>query len=101
MSMNHCLTKCVSFVRTRKFISTAVVAFALSAGSLAAQAEEGFTSLFNGTDLTGWKYFGNKGGEYLAKDGMIVCTKNSHGNLLTEAEYSDFVLRLEFKLDPD
>ncbi|MDB6122964.1 MAG: hypothetical protein JWQ71_1957 [Pedosphaera sp.] len=99
--MNNCLTKCVSFVRTRKFISTAVVALALSAGSLAVQAEEGFTSLFNGKDLTGWKYFGNKGGEYLAKDGLIVCTKNSHGNLLTEAEYSDFVLRLEFKLEPD
>jgi hypothetical protein len=29
-----------------------------------------------------------------------VCPENGGGNLLTEQEYSDFVLRLEFKLTP-
>ncbi|HEX8915012.1 MAG TPA: DUF1080 domain-containing protein [Humisphaera sp.] len=75
-----------------------------------AKVEEGFTSLFNGKDLTGWIYGKTKGkdgkeGEnkagkgYQVKDGGIVyCTKGDGGNLYTEKEYSNFVLRFEFKL---
>lgn len=66
--------------------------------------EEGFTSLFNGKDLTGWIYGKkgdgeNKAGEgYRVKDGAIYCTKNDGGNLYTEKEYGDFTFRFEFKL---
>jgi hypothetical protein len=61
-------------------------------------AEEGFVSLFNGKDLTGWT-----GGteDYSVKDGVITFKKGGHGNLLTEKEYKDFDLRLEFKLEPE
>lgn len=55
--------------------------------------EEGFTSLFNGTDLTGWT--GDTDG-YKAEDGLLVCKPG--GNLYTEADYSDFNFRFEFKL---
>lgn len=58
--------------------------------------EEGFTSLFNGVDLTGWT--GAKIG-YRAQDGMLVADKPL-GNLYTNAEFSDFILRFEFKLTP-
>ncbi|MCX6867055.1 MAG: DUF1080 domain-containing protein, partial [Verrucomicrobia bacterium] len=61
-----------------------------------ARAEEtGFTSLFNGKDLTGWA--GDTKG-YVAEDGMIVCRPG--GNLYTEKEFSDFIFRFEFKLTP-
>src|SRR6266571_2167770 len=69
-----------------------------------AEVEEGFTSLFNGKDLTGWVYGKtqkglNKSGEgYRVENGAIYCTLNDGGNLYTEKEYSDFVLRFEFKL---
>ena len=69
-----------------------------------AEVEEGFTSLFNGKDLTGWVYGKtqkglNKSGEgYRVENGLIYCTLNDGGNLYTEKEYSDFVLRFEFKL---
>jgi hypothetical protein len=59
------------------------------------QSEEGFVPLFNRKDLSGW--IGDTRG-YEVKEGTIVC--KSRGNLYTEKEYSDFVLRFEFKLTP-
>ncbi len=59
---------------------------------------EGFVSLFNGKDLSGW--VGNTKG-YVAEDGRIVVHPElGGGNLYTEKEYSDFVFRFEFKLTP-
>lgn len=65
-----------------------------------AAAEPGFFPLFNGTNLDGWKLVGGKGPGYLAKDGMIVCPADGGGNLFTEKEYANFVLRFEFRLSP-
>jgi hypothetical protein len=59
--------------------------------------DEGFTSIFNGKDLTGWT---GAADEYEVRDGAIVCKDDHGGNLYTEEEYSDFVVRLEFKLPP-
>jgi hypothetical protein len=63
-----------------------------------AEADEGFAPLFNGRDLSGW----TGGGEgYAAEDGKIVVhPERGGGNLFTEKEYADFVLRFEFKLWP-
>jgi len=61
-----------------------------------AETENGFVSVFNGEDLSGWK--GDVIG-YKAEDGKLVAD-NPLGNLYTEDEYSDFVLRFEFKLTP-
>ncbi len=60
---------------------------------------EGFVPLFNGVDLQGWT--GNKI-DYFPHKGMIVCrpTGQGSGNLYTDKEYSDFILRFEFKLTP-
>lgn len=76
-----------------------LAAFCAFTSYIHAESEKGFVSLFDGQSLNGWTYFGNKGGEYFVKDGVIVCPEKSKGNLLTDGEYSDFVLRLEFKLD--
>ncbi len=60
---------------------------------------EGFTALFNGSNLDGWQ--GNKT-DYVVEDGEIVIRpkRGGHGNLFTEKEYSDFNFRFEFKLTP-
>lgn len=57
---------------------------------------EGFTALFNGKDLTGWKSTG-KMEQWLAEDGVIVCKGGGGGFLLTEKEFGDFELRCEYK----
>lgn len=64
-----------------------------------ASVEKGFTSLFNGQNLDGWT--GNKT-SYQVMDGQIVVQpdQGSGGNLYTENEYSDFILRFEFQLTP-
>jgi hypothetical protein len=62
-----------------------------------AQDDSGFVPLFNGKDLTGW--FGATDG-YAVEDGVLYCKAGSGGKLYTEQEYSDFVLRFEFKLTP-
>lgn len=65
----------------------------------AVQAEDGFTPLFNGRDLKGWTLVGRHGPGYTVENGSIVCPKDGGGNLFTEAEYSNFILRFEFKLE--
>lgn len=68
------------------------------------QAEPGFTSLFNGKDLAGWVYGRRGAGEnksgngYHVENGVIYSTKEDGGNLYTEKEYSDFVLRFDVRL---
>lgn len=65
--------------------------------TLSAQDTDGFNSIFNGQDLTGWT---GAVENYEVKNGSIVCKSGKGGNLLTEQEYSDFVARMEFKLPP-
>ena len=67
--------------------------------------EQDFTSLFNGQDLTGWVYgtrangAENKSGKgYQVENGVLYSTREDGGNLYTEKEYSDFILRFEVKL---
>lgn len=59
--------------------------------------DEGFTSVFNGKDLTGWT---GEVDNYEVKEGAIICKPDHGGVLHTEEEYGDFVVRLEFKLPP-
>lgn len=61
-------------------------------------SEDGFISVFNGTDLTGWT--GDVNG-YGVEEGNLVCLKEGGGNLYIDKEYSDFVLRFDFKLEAD
>jgi hypothetical protein len=81
-----------------------VMALALADAPIAQTVEPGFTPLFNGRDLTGWVYGTRSGREnrsgrgYQVDNGVIYSTKDDGGNLFTEKEYADFVLRFEFKL---
>ena len=67
----------------------------------AAALEEGFTPIFNGKDLSGWKRV-NGNGEYKVEDDCIVGVgKNVKKNtfLRTEKTYGDFDFRFETKFD--
>jgi hypothetical protein len=59
--------------------------------------EVGFQDLFNGRDLQGWRGAVN---DYEAVDGAIRCRAGRGGTLLTDQEFADFAVRLEFQLPP-
>ena len=68
---------------------------------LAAAPEAGFTSLFNGTDLTGWTKVGGNG-LYSVEDGCIVgngVNISSNTFLRTNLTAYDFDFRFEMKFD--
>jgi hypothetical protein len=89
---------------TFRLMMSALLALAGVRCSLHAQ-DQGFTTLFNGKDLTGWVYgqredgTENRNGKgYHVEKGVLFTTKEDGGNLFTKKEYADFVLRFEFKL---
>jgi hypothetical protein len=58
-----------------------------------------FQSLFDGQSLAGWKLVHESGPGYGVTNGVLYCAPGEKGNLLTEKEYENFILRFEFKLD--
>ena len=86
------------YLKTLASFIPVVLLLLLSLSPLQAQ-ESGFTSLFDGRTLAGWIW--NKS-SYLVKEGMIVIEPKGGGggNLYTEKEYGNFVLRFEFQLTP-
>jgi hypothetical protein len=74
-----------------------LLALALTGVALADEPPQGFTALFNGKDLTGWKATG-KMDVWGAENGVLFVTGGNGGWLMTEKEYTDFELRLEFKM---
>jgi len=62
--------------------------------------EEGWTDLFNGKNLDGWKfYMGGKseenGGVFSVQDGVIVCTGRPSGYMYTPKSYSNYTLQFD------
>lgn len=65
-------------------------------------AEDGFTNLFNGKDLTGWETRGGKA-DYSVVDGVTVGTSvlnTPNSFLCTKQSYGNFILELDFNVDP-
>ena len=62
------------------------------------QPEEGFVSLFDGKTLDGWHLM--NGAKFVVEDGVMK-HKGGLGWLRSEKQYSDFILRHEFRfLEP-
>ncbi len=69
-----------------------------AATGIASAAEKGFTPLFNGKDLSGWTLIKGHGPGYVVDKEVLVCPADGGGNLFTEKEYSNFILRLDWRL---
>ena len=66
-------------------------------------AQNGFTNLFNGNDLSGWKILGGRA-SFAVEDGIIVGrTVANTGNtfLVTEKQYGDFILELDIYVEDE
>jgi hypothetical protein len=59
--------------------------------------ETGFEPLLNGKDLTGWI---GATDAYEVVEGELRAKPGAHGALLTEEEYDNFIVRMEFQLPP-
>jgi hypothetical protein len=58
----------------------------------------GFEPLFNGRDLTGWKVLNGKMAVWGADNGLLFVNGKGGGWLMTDKEYADFEIRLEYKM---
>jgi Domain of Unknown Function (DUF1080) len=91
----------------RRWFAAGVAALLLPFGPAvpggAADKDEGWVKLFNGKDFAGWKKFLNpkdKGDPdkiWQVKDGMIYCEGSVFGYLITEKEYANYVLRVQWR----
>jgi hypothetical protein len=68
------------------------------ASAVLLQTDAGFKPLFNGKDLSGWVLVGGHGPGYVVENGVLVCPKEGGGNLFTEQEFANFILRLDWRL---
>lgn len=59
---------------------------------------EGFSSLFNNQDLTGWEVYDGKPESWQFQDGTVSCIASGGGWLQSLASYCDFELRFEYRL---
>lgn len=62
------------------------------------EKQQGFTSLFDGSNLDQWT--GNTNGYLVEEGNIVVHPERSGGNLYTKEEYADFIYRFEFQLTP-
>lgn len=88
--------------RTAAVASTALLATLLHTGAAEAGTPEGFTSLFNGRDLTGWRVPAGDNGHWKVIDGVIDYDARSEApgdkHLWTEREFGDFELRIDWRI---
>jgi hypothetical protein len=85
-------------------LAAALGTLAAVGGTVPAEEKaEGWIKLFNGKDLTGWKKFVDPKSKadpetiWSVKDGVIICTGAVNGYLITEKEYGDYVLRVQWR----
>ncbi len=66
------------------------------------EKEDGFVSLFNGKDLSGWRVPEGDNGHWKVVDGVIDYDAESEAkgdkNLWTEKEYGDFILKVDWRI---
>lgn len=90
------------FIEKRTLIFTGLLVFFAAAAFAGNRLNAEWQSLFDGKTLQGWV---QRGGEarYTVEDGCIVGESvpgQPNSFLCTKAEYANFILELEFKVDP-
>ena len=86
---------------TAKQYAAMAVALIGVIGTASAQTPDGFTSLFNGRDFTGWKVPAGDNGHWRIVDGVIDYDAESEAkekDLWTDRTYRDFTLRVDWRI---
>jgi hypothetical protein len=80
----------------------AVTAMAVLPGP-AGEKGDGWVKLFNGKDLSGWSVFldprkkADPAKVFTVKDGVIVCEGTPFGYLITDKEYENYLLKVQWR----
>jgi len=90
-------------MRVFQFISICIFAGAFSVPAFAQyEAEDGFRSLFNGEDMSGWIVPEGDGGHWKVVDGVIDYDARSEAsgdrNLKTADDFGDFILKIDWRI---
>ncbi len=80
---------------TRWIAVAAAVSFAV--WPVARADDDGFLSLFNGRDLSGWVNINTAPDTWSVSNGVIHCTGKPTGAMRTEKHYENFILDLEWR----
>ena len=87
-------------MNTKNTLAAALIGACLSTLS-AAQVPDGFTSLFNGRDFTGWKVPAGDNGHWRVVDGVIdydAASEAAEKDLWSQQAYRDFTLRVDWRI---
>lgn len=83
-------------------LSFLIAVSAFHAAFAQGEAEDGFTQLFNGKDLSGWVVPEGDNGHWKVVDGVIdydaLSEAKGDRNLRTENEYGDYILKIDWRL---
>ncbi len=80
-----------------KHLTLVIILSACLPAAFAQDGEDGFQSLFNGTDLNGWVLVNTPPQTWTFEDGLLVCSGRPIGEIRTEKMYQDFILELEWR----
>jgi hypothetical protein len=100
-----------SFYRTKTFFlltSAALYLFACShSKKISATPADGYTSLFDGRTMSGWRTYQNKPADsWMVKDGALYCKGSAtdksdrRADLITIDTFTNFDLELDWKISP-
>jgi Domain of Unknown Function (DUF1080) len=70
---------------------------ALTISAAQAQDADGFTPMFNGKDLSGWRPVNVAADTFRWEDGMVITTGKPTGFMATEKMYENFIVELEWR----
>ena len=74
-----------------------LISVCLAASAALAADEDGFVSMFNGKDLTGWVPCNIAPETFSVRDGLLVTTGQPVGTLRTEKMYENFIIEFEWR----
>jgi 3-keto-disaccharide hydrolase len=83
-------------MKTKSLLIFAASTIAASLHATDASDEAGWTTLFNGKDLSNWHHEGEAASVFVATNGVIH-VEGGKGWLRTDKEYGDFVLEAEWR----
>jgi len=83
----------------KSIAATLALVFFVAAPHTARQSDDGWTALFNGKDLTGWKNYGAE--KWTVENGEILgeAVTKAYGYLGTEKTYKNFEMTGKFKAE--
>src|SRR4051794_23651612 len=90
-------------MHSMRVLSTCLVLLVLPATMAIAQKQEApaeFRPLWNGSDLSGWDTLNSKEQDWVIKEGVLSIRNNTNSppRLVTEAQYDDFELQMDYQL---